>query len=89
MQVHFDLSEDIAQALTAGGGDLDLAARQSIALEGYRSGKLSEEQIRRLLGFGSRFEVHAFLKANQVYLNYTELDLDHDLATARKFGSRS
>ena len=88
MQVHLDLSEDIAQALTAGGNDLDLAARQSIALEGYRSGRLSEEQVRRLLGFGSRLEVHAFLKANQVYLNYTELDLDHDLETARNFGLR-
>lgn len=75
--------------MTSRGGDLELAARQSIALEGYRSGRLSEEQVRRLLGFQSRFDVHAFLKANQVYLNYTELDLDHDLEIARKFGSRS
>ena len=56
---------------------------ESIALEGYRSGRLSEEQVRRLLRLESRFDVHAFLKARGVYLNYTHEDLEQDLATER------
>ena len=48
-------------------------------IEGYRSGRLSEEQVRRLLRFESRFDVHAFLKAHGVYLNYTQEDLEQDL----------
>src|SRR5271154_766719 len=71
MHVHVELPEDIAQAMIADGQDLTRAAEQSIALEGYRSGRLSQEQVRRLLGFESRLQVHAFLKAHQVYLNYT------------------
>ena len=45
MHVHFELPEDIAQAMIAGGRDLTREAEQSIALEGYRSGRLSEEQV--------------------------------------------
>jgi predicted HTH domain antitoxin len=88
MQVQIDLPEDIASALRAGGQDIGRAAAESLALEGYRTGRLSEEQMRRLLGFESRLQVHAFLKDHQVNLNYSEDDLEHDLETARNFGSQ-
>jgi hypothetical protein len=88
MQVHFELPEDIARAMIADGQDLTRATEQSIALEGYRSGRLSEERVRRFLGFESRLQVHSFLKAHRVYLTYSDKDLDQDLETARKFSSR-
>lgn len=87
MQIQIDLPEDIASALIAGGQDICRTAAESLALEGYRTGRLSEEQMRRLLRFESRLQVHAFLKDHQVYLNYSEDDLEHDLETVRKFGS--
>lgn len=67
--------------------DLAGVAQQSISLEGYRSGKLSVEQVRRLLRFESRFQVHAFLKAHQVLPDYGEEGLEKDLKTARKFSA--
>lgn len=85
MEVHIELPEDIAAALLAVGPDIGRTAMEGMALEGYRSGQLSEEQVRRLLGFESRFDVHSFLKAHRVYLDYTEEDLDHDLEAARRF----
>ncbi len=85
MHVHIDVPEDVASALIAGGQDIERTAAESLALEGYRSGRLSEEQLRRLLGFESRLQVHGFLKDHQVYLNYSEDDLEHDLETARMF----
>lgn len=85
MQVQIDLPEDIANALIRDGQDIRRAAAESLALEGYRSGRLSEEHVRRLLGFESRLQVHAFLKDHRVYLDYSEQDLDHDLETARHF----
>ena len=88
MQVHLDLPEDIASALIAGGQDIVRAAAESVAIEGYRNGRLSEEQVRRLLGFESRLQVHGFLKAHRVHLNYSETDLDHDVETARRFGTQ-
>jgi hypothetical protein len=49
------------------------------ALEGYRSRRLGESAVRRLLGFGTRMEVHGFLKEHGVYLNYSMEDLEHDI----------
>jgi hypothetical protein len=83
MTIILDLPEDIARELSAREGDLSRTALESLALEGYRAGHLSEEQVRRMLGFDSRFDVHAFFKLHQTYLNYTEADLRHDLEVAR------
>jgi hypothetical protein len=51
---------------------------QVIALEAYREGKVSTAQLRRLLGYNTRAQVHAFLREHQVYLRYGLADLDHD-----------
>ena len=39
-------------------------------------------------GFGSSLQVHAFLKDHNLYLSYTDQDLDRDLETARKFSAQ-
>jgi uncharacterized protein UPF0175 len=83
MTIVLNLPEDIAKELSQRQGDLSRAALESLALEEYRNGNLSEEQVRRMLGFTSRFEVHAFLKQHNTHLNYTEADLRHDLEVAR------
>ena len=83
MTIVLNLPEDIAKELSAQEGDLSRAALESLALQGYRAGHLSEEQVRRMLGFESRFEVHAFLKQHNTYLNYAQAELEHDLEVAR------
>jgi hypothetical protein len=87
MTIQLNLPEDIAQAFGT-GQDLSRAALESLALEGYRTGRLSEEQVRRMLDFESRFQVHDFLKRHDTYLNYTEEDLEQDLETARHFSPK-
>jgi predicted HTH domain antitoxin len=83
MTITLNLPEDIVKELTAQGEDISRTALESLALEEYRMGRLSEEQIRRMLGLATRFDVHAFLKQHKTHLNYTEADLDQDLAMAR------
>ena len=78
MQIALELPEDIARGLEAKWKDLPRAALESLALEGYRSHALTEEQIRRLLGYETRMEVHGFLKEHGVYLHYTLADLEQD-----------
>ena len=53
---------------------------ERLVLESYKCGGLSDEQARRLLGFQSQFDVHAFLKEHGIYLNYSREDLEQDLA---------
>ena len=63
-----------------------LASRlEALALEGYRSERFSEGQVRRMLGFRTRIQVHAFLKAHNVYLNYSIRELENDLASLTHF----
>jgi len=53
-----------------------------LALEGYRSGRLPESDVRQLLGLETRTEVHEFLKEHEAFMHYTLEDLDHDGAVA-------
>ena len=59
---------------------------EQIALEGYGEGWLSEEQVRRLLGYETRLDVHGFLKDHGVYLRYTVEDLERDRTTHERLG---
>jgi predicted HTH domain antitoxin len=88
MQITLDLPEDIARQLETGGHDLSRSALEALALEGYRSGVLSESQVRRLLCFGTRYEVHGFLKEHGVPLRYSEQDLENDIENARRFSEK-
>lgn len=58
-------------------------------LEAYKSGDLSEEQVRRLLGLKSRFDVHALLKQRGMYLNYSLEDWDEDVKFSESWLSSS
>jgi len=53
---------------------------ESWVLEDYRAGALTPEEVRQLLGYETRFEVHGFLKAHGVSF-YTMEDLEQDFAT--------
>jgi predicted HTH domain antitoxin len=66
---------------------LSPAELESLVLKGYASGDLSEEQVRRLLGLKSRFDVHALLKERDMYLNYGQEDLEDDLKFSDSWSS--
>lgn len=85
MQVTFELPEDIAAALGSRPESISRKALEMIAVEGYRSNRLSEAQVRRMLGFETRFDVHALLNEHGVDLNYSEEFLEKDLKFAREF----
>ena len=85
IQITLNLPEDIARHLEASGAGVSRAALEGLALEGYRSGQLSESQVRRLLEFGTRYEVHGFLKEHGLPRQYSEQDLESDIESARKF----
>lgn len=53
----------------------------AIAIETYRENKLSTGQMRRLLGYRTRMQVHELLKEHGVYLHYDLTDLNHDRQT--------
>ncbi|HEX6088060.1 MAG TPA: UPF0175 family protein [Thermoanaerobaculia bacterium] len=72
----------------SGSRDRELSAQalEAIAVEGYRTGALTENQVRRLLQLESRFDVHALLKEHRVPLQYTASDLRDDMRAHRELG---
>ena len=67
-------------------GTTCLGSLEAIAVEAYRTGALTDSQVRRLLGFESRFQVHALLKEHHVPLQYTSADIEDDLRAQRELG---
>jgi predicted HTH domain antitoxin len=86
MSVTIELPEDISAALEGQWDNVPRRSLEAIAVEAYRTGALTESQIRRLLGFESRFQVHALLKEHQMPLRYTAEDVESDLAAHRQLG---
>ena len=88
MNIAIDIPEDIARQLSKKWGSLSRGALEAIAIEGYRSGALSQAQVQRILGHSSRWETDAFLKKTEVFLDYTEADLEQDLEVSRRLSGQ-
>lgn len=58
MDVQVSIPENI---FNAEEGDTARQVLETVAVEGFRSGQLGTAQVRRLLGFSTRSEVHEFL----------------------------
>jgi predicted HTH domain antitoxin len=86
-RIAVDLPEDIAKRLQSAWRDLSRGALEAVAVEGYRDGTLSREQVGRVLGL-SFWETDAFLKERQAYLAYDEQDLEQDRRDLDRLGPR-
>lgn len=75
MTITLDLPDELAPFL---GQDAGRSAIEAIALELYRERRLSTAQLRRILGYPTQIQVHAFLKEHGVNLQYAPEDLEHD-----------
>jgi predicted HTH domain antitoxin len=89
MNLEVQIPEETARLLQGEYADLPRAAVEALALEAYRSGRLSEGNVRQMLGFTSRLQVHAFLKEHGVPLHYSLADLEQDRETSRGMEERA
>jgi predicted HTH domain antitoxin len=89
MIIKVEIPEELARQLIDQGQDPARVALEAIAIEGYRSDRISEAEIRNLLAFDTRMEVDAFLKDHGVFLPYTNEDLAHDREVATQVARRA
>jgi len=85
MDVAFSIPDDVATQLS-GGGDIQRQALEALALESYRTGRLTKAELRRLLGIESRLEVDAFLKAHDVYDPITIEEIERQVQDVQRIG---
>jgi hypothetical protein len=89
MELTLHIPDDVARRLSASGSDLSRRALEAFALGEFKAGRLTESQLRQLLGFQTRDALDGFLKAHEVWLNYTMEDLERERAALRRLGCQS
>jgi hypothetical protein len=83
MQVTLEIPDALAAQFTAAGKDPAQVALETLAVDGYRTQRLSESEVREIMGYGTRMQVHALLKEYGVYIHYSEKDFEQDMETSR------
>jgi len=86
MKVTVQIPDDLALRLTAVGADLSRRALEALALAEYKGGRLTEDDLRRILGFGTRYQLDGFLKAHDVWIDYTIEDFRREVDSLKKLG---
>ena len=85
MQVNVQIPDDIGRCLIEDGGDLSRVALESLALEALRAGRITEVQLRQMLGL-ARIELDGFLKSHGVYQEYSVADFEEERQALRELG---
>lgn len=85
MDVTVHIPDDLAVRLAA-GGDLSRRALEALALEEFNSGHIGKADLRRLLGFTTRYQLDGFLKAHGVWTDYSIEDSQHEREDLRRLG---
>ena len=80
------IPDDIADQLSMVSGDLSRRALEALALDEYKAGHLTKAQLRKTLGFGTRYELDGFLKDHGVLDDYTIADIQRELRNLESLG---
>jgi hypothetical protein len=86
MTVTVQIPDDLAQRLSAQGGDLSRRILEMLALEEFKSGRITKPELRQMLGFETSFQLDGFLKAHDVWIDYTEEDLERERVGLQRLG---
>jgi hypothetical protein len=87
MEIGLHIPDDIAADICkAHGPDIARHILEAYVIRAYQQRELGTAQLRRLLGFETRYEFEDFLAAHNVPRNYTLADLEHDRETTRLLG---
>jgi len=86
MNLTVHIPDELAERLSAEGGDLERRALEAFALVEYQAGRVTRFELRALLGIPTRFELDAFLKERGVFEPYTLEDVQREVETLERLG---
>lgn len=85
MTITVDIPDELVDLIVP-GRDLSRRALEDLGIAAYQARRLSEDQLRRLLGFATRHELDSFLRDREVWLDYSLDDLEQDRKIAAELG---
>jgi hypothetical protein len=86
MNLTVEIPDDLARSMNAAGGDPSRRVLEALALDEYKSGRLTKPQLRHALGFATGYELDGFFKKHQVWIEYDEEDLARERASIDRLG---
>jgi len=88
MTITIDIPDEIAAEFSPDRNP-GRAVLEAVALEGYRSERLTFAEVRRLLGIDTHMETDEFLKRHKADMHYTLDDFENDVAVALEGARRT
>lgn len=89
MTITLNIPETVAQKLGTSPESVAQSVLEDAALEGYRSGKLSHFQVRKMMGFDSWAQTEQFLRSHGVPVLYGPDELREDRKVIAQILGRS
>lgn len=86
MNLTVQIPDDIAERLTAGGGDLSRRALEALMAEEYKHDRITKPDLQRLLGIETSFQLDEFLKAHDVWIEYSREDAEREMRGLERLG---
>lgn len=83
MEITITVPDELISGFGGDPGTVGRIALEALAVEGYRSGRLSAFEVRQMLGHDSRWETEEFLSAHGVWPGTTVEDVLEDMETLK------
>jgi len=71
MQVVVEIPDGLASQLIATGQNPARAVLEDVLVQAYSESRISAQQLMEALGIATRYELDGFLKARQVWIDFT------------------
>jgi Uncharacterised protein family (UPF0175) len=86
MNLIVQIPDDIAGRLSASGGDLSRRALEAFLADEYKHDRLTKPELQRLLGIETSYELDGFLKAHDIWIEYTREDAERERQSLQRLG---
>jgi len=86
MNLIVQIPDDIAGRLSASGGDLSRRALEALLAEEYKHERITKPELQQLLGIETSYELDGFLKAHDVWIEYTREDAERERKGLERLG---
>ena len=85
MQITIDIPDDLIQHLIPAGQDPARVILEDALVQAYQEDRISNRQLMEALSIETRYELDGYLKARQVWIEYSLEQMEADEQFQREF----
>lgn len=86
MHLDVEISDDLAGRLGAPAIDLSRRALEAFLAEEYKQDRINERELRQALGIATSYDLDGFLKAHDIWIEYTRADAEREQQSLELLG---